>query len=237
MFVPIQDDNPLRHITRPVVTWVIIAICCIIYGLEASGMEHKVLASFAIVPLELLSVGVFGGAAMGPNDALAVPERYTLVSYMFLHGDIMHLTGNMLFLWVFGDNVEDALGHLRYALFYVFCGIAGGLAHAFMLPTSAIPLIGASGAIAGVITAYVLLYPKVLVWVLAFRFFPLRITAAFALGAWILTQFAMLAVPYVVPEANIGPISWWSHIGGIMAGAAALFVIGNPASGRGSASG
>lgn len=237
MFVPIHDDNPLRHITRPVVTWGIIAICCIIYGLEASGMEHKVLASFAIVPLELLRVGVFGGAAMGPNDALAVPERYTLVSYMFLHGDIMHLAGNMLFLWVFGDNVEDALGHLRYALFYVFCGIAGGLAHAFMLPSSAIPLIGASGAIAGVITAYVLLYPKVLVWVLAFRFFPLRISAAFALGAWILTQFAMLAVPYVVPEANIGPISWWSHIGGILAGAAALFAIGNPTSGPGSASG
>jgi membrane associated rhomboid family serine protease len=229
MFVPISDDNPLRNVHRPWVTWAIIAACCGIFLLQTTGMPHQVLASFAIVPAELFKVGVLGGPAFGPNDGIAVAERYTLVSYMFLHGDIMHLVGNMLFLWVFGDNVEDALGHLKYALFYVFCGVAGGLMHAVMLPGSGLPLIGASGAIAGVIAAYVILYPRVMVWVLAFRFFPLKITAAFALGAWILTQFAMLAVPYVMPGANIGPISWWSHIGGIVAGAAGLLLIGKPA--------
>jgi membrane associated rhomboid family serine protease len=235
MFVPVSDDNPLRHVHRPWVTWTIIALCCGIFVLQETGVPHRVLASFAIVPAELFKVGVLGGPAFGPNDALAVPERYTLVSYMFLHGDIMHLVGKMLFLWVFGDNVEDALGHLKYALFYVLCGIAGGLMHAVMLPGSGLPLIGASGAIAGVIAAYVILYPRVMVWVLAFRFIPLKITAAFALGAWILTQFAMLAVPYVMPGADIGPISWWSHIGGIVAGAAALLLMGLPARGHDSA--
>lgn len=225
MFVPIHDDNPLRNIRWPFVTWGIIALNCLIYLLESSGMPHKVLASFAVVPVELLRMGVLGGAAMGANDALAVPERYTLVSYMFLHGDILHLSGNLLFLWVFGDNVEDALGHLRYALFYVFCGVAGGLLHAVMLPASGIPLIGASGAIAGIVTAYVLLYPRVRVWVLVFRFIPLRIPAAFALGAWILTQFGMLLVPYLIPDTTMGPVAWWSHIGGIVAGGALLLAM------------
>ena len=92
---------------------------------------------------------------------------------MFLHGDILHLLSNMLFLWVFGDNVEDAMGHIKFLVFYLACGIAGGLAHALMLPASKLPLIGASGAVAGVIAAYLILHPRVMVWVLAFRFIPL----------------------------------------------------------------
>ena len=219
MFVPVYDDNPLRSIARPYVTWALIALTCLIFLMQTSPVGQHAAASFAVVPLELFRVGIFGGAAMGPHDAWPVPERYTLVSYMFLHGDIAHLIGNMAFLWVFGDNVEDALGHLKFALFYVVCGIAGGLAHAVMLPASPHPLIGASGAVAGVIVAYLILYPQVRVWVLAFRFIPLRITALFALGLWVASQFAMLAIPYIVPGAKIGPISWWAHIGGIVAGA------------------
>ena len=99
----------------------------------------------------------------------------------------------MLFLWVFGDNVEDAMGHFKFLVFYLLCGIAGGLAHAFMLPTSRLPLIGASGAVAGVIAAYLILHPRVRVWVLAFRFIPLRIAAAWVLGVWVVTQFVMVA--------------------------------------------
>ena len=112
-----------------------------------------------------------------------MPEGYTLLTYMFLHGDIFHLSSNMLFLWVFGDNVEDAMGHIKFLVFYLICGVAGGLAHAFMLPASKLPLIGASGAVAGVIAAYLILHPRVLVWVLAFRFIPLRISAAWVLGS------------------------------------------------------
>jgi membrane associated rhomboid family serine protease len=172
-------------------------------------------------------VGIFGGPANGIGDALAVPESFTLVTYMFLHGDPFHLLGNMLFLWVFGDNVEDALGHLRFLAFYLACGIFAGLVHAFVVEnwittSSGVPLIGASGAVAGVITAYLMLHPHVRVWVLAFRFIPLRISAMFALGAWILSQFVMLALP------NIGPVAWWAHIGGIVAGGVLVLFMRRP---------
>ena len=219
MFVPVHDDNPLRRISRPWVTWGLVALTCAIFLVQTLPEGRHVAASFAIVPAELFRVGLLGGAAMGTWDVWPIPERYTLFSYMFLHGDAAHLIGNMAFLWVFGDNVEDALGHLKFAFFYIACGIAGGIAHAVMLPASALPLIGASGAVAGVIVGYLILYPHVRVWVLAMRFIPLRITALLALGAWVVSQFAMLAIPYIVPGAKIGPVSWWAHIGGIVAGA------------------
>jgi membrane associated rhomboid family serine protease len=225
VFVPIYDDNPLRSIHRPIVNWLLILANIAVFALQTTAFSDRFAASFAIVPAELLRVGMFGGPALGPHDALPVPESYTLLSYMFLHGDIIHLVGNMLFLWVFGDNVEDALGHLRYLAFYVACGVAGGLAHTAILPTSDVPLIGASAAVAGVVTGYLLLYPRVLVWVLIFRFIPIRISAAFALGAWILTQIFMAAVPYFVPGAEIGPVAWWAHIGGILAGGLLVFVL------------
>jgi membrane associated rhomboid family serine protease len=222
MFVPIQDDNTLKSIPFQYVTVGLIAINAIVFAMQAGGLPQTVAASFAIVPRELLEVGLLGGPARGPYDAWAVPERYTLFAYMFFHGDIMHLLGNMLFLWVFGDNVEDAMGHLRFLAFYIICGVAAGLAHAAMLPGSSVPLIGASGAVAGVIAAYLLLHPNVRVWVLAFRVIPLRITAALALGAWILTQFAMLLLP------QQGPIAWWAHIGGLAAGAVLILFMRRP---------
>jgi hypothetical protein len=113
------------------------------------------IASFAIVPNELLGHGSIFGAPV-PNT-LGVPEQLTLLTYMFFHGDILRLASNMLFWWVFGDNVEDALGHLNFLIFYLACGIMGGLAQAFMMPTSTLPLIGASGAVAGVIAAFLML--------------------------------------------------------------------------------
>lgn len=228
MFVPIHDDNPLVRIHYPLVTWGLIAVNVIIFLAEAGGLSERVIASFAIVPNELVKVGVLGGAAHGPNDGLAIPERYTLLSYMFFHGDVLHLLGNMLFLWVFGDNVEDHLGHLRFLAFYIVCGIAGGLAHVAFAPGSDAPLIGASAAVAGVITGYLILYPHVRVWVLVMRVIPIRITAMFALGAWILTQLAMAALPYLVRGLQVGPVAWWAHIGGIVAGAILIFVLRRP---------
>ena len=218
MFVPVQDDNPLRSIRFQYVTVGLIIVNILVFLLEVSSLRHQQVASFALVPLELLKVGVLGGPAFGPNDAIAVPEPYTLLSYMFFHGDILHLTGNMLFLWVFGDNVEDAMGHSKFLVFYLACGIVAGLFHAMLLPASSIPLIGASGAVAGVIAAYLMLHPYVRVWVLAFRVIPLRITAALALGAWILTQVAMVVMAQLQIGAA-GPIAWWAHIGGLIAGA------------------
>ena len=229
MFVPIQDDNPLRSISFQYVTIGLIAVNIVVFLFEMSGLDQRVIASFAVIPLELLGPSLPGGAARGPLDALPVPEGATLLTYMFFHGDIMHLAGNMLFLWVFGDNVEDAMGHWKFLAFYLICGIAGGLAHALSadygfaalllkapavsMPAGQIPLIGASAAVAGVIAAYLMLHPHVRVWVLAFRFIPLRVSALLALGAWIATQFVMLIVP------DVGPVAWWAHIGGIVAGA------------------
>jgi hypothetical protein len=122
-----------------------------------------------------------------------VPEEATYITYAFLHGDIFHLGGNMLFLWVFGDNVEDALGHLRFLLFYLLCAAAGALMHGLLGPDSQVPLIGASGAVAGVVAAYLMLHPRVKVWILAFGRIPLRIPAYIALGLWILFQLVMIA--------------------------------------------
>jgi membrane associated rhomboid family serine protease len=131
----------------------------------------------------------------------------------------MHLIGNMLFLWVFGDNVEDALGHGRFLVFYLICGVAAALSHAAMLPESSDALIGASGAVSGVIAAYLMLHPRVGVWVLAFKFLPLKITAALALGIWIALQVVMVMLP------QVGPTAWWAHIGGLITGAILILVM------------
>ncbi len=225
MFVPVYDDNPLRSIRFQFVTFFLVAFNLVVFAFQLSGVQVSVLAGFGVVPLKLFGASLSGTPGVMPIQIAELPAWATLVTYMFFHGDIWHVGTNMLFLWVFGDNVEDAMGHLRYLFFYLACGIFAGAAHAAMQPTSAVPLIGASGAVAGVIAAYVLLFPRVMVWVLAFRIIPLHITAAFALGAWIVTQFVMVILPQSGPPM---PIAWWAHIGGLAAGAALVLVLRRP---------
>ncbi len=222
VFIPLSDDNPLRSIRFQWVTVGLIAANVATFIWQSGGLGQSAAASFALIPTELFQMHIIGGAAHGKYDSLAVPEGYTLLTYMFLHGDIFHLGSNMLFLWVFGDNVEDAMGHLKYLLFYLVCGVVGGLVHAVMLPTSPLPLIGASGAVAGVIAAYLILHPRVLVWVLVFRFIPLRISAAWVLGVWAVTQLVMV----LVSQPN--QIAWWAHIGGMAAGAILILFMRRP---------
>jgi membrane associated rhomboid family serine protease len=222
VFIPLSDDNPLRSIRFQWVTLFLIAANIAVFIWQKGGGGQTAAASFALIPSELFQVHILGGAAHGKYDSLAVPEGYTLLTYMFLHGDIIHLGSNMLFLWVFGDNVEDAMGHVKYLVFYIACGIAGALAHAYMLPTSPLPLIGASGAVAGVIAAYLLLHPRVLVWVLVFRIIPLKISAAWVLGAWVATQILMV----FINQPN--QIAWWAHIGGLAAGAILIVFLRRP---------
>ena len=233
MFVPLHDDNTLKSISRPWVTVLLILANVVVFGLQlAAGPGEaqscrSLAGSFAIIPSDLFGVRIFGGAARGACDALAVPEAVTLVTYAFMHGDPIHLVGNMLFLWVFGDNVEDAMGHARFLAFYLLSAAAGGLAHAVATDLwspgdAGIPLVGASGAVAGAIMAYLLLYPHVRVWVLAFRFIPLRISAMLALGAWVATQLVMLLLP------NVGPIAWWAHVGGMAAGGVLILFMRRP---------
>lgn len=227
MFVPISDDNPLRAIRLQWVTISLILVNVLVFFLQITPQGGLLASSFAVVPRELFQVGVFGGPAHGPYDTIAVPEPLTLVTYMFLHGDMWHLAGNMLFLWVFGDNVEDAVGHLKFIVFYLLCGIFAGLFHAWIIDVwspdgSSKALIGASGAVAGIISAYLLLHPQVRVWVVAFRIIPLNITAAWALGAWIASQLVMVLMP------DVGPVAWWAHIGGIIAGAVLIIFMRRP---------
>ena len=214
MFVPVHDANPLRSISFPTVTVGLIALNAALYlAVELNPQLAGFVASFAVIPADMTQVGLAIVPARGPLDALAVPEQFTLLTYMFLHANFLHFLGNMAFLWVFGDNVEDALGHVRFLLFYLICGVAGAMLHVMMLPTTAMPMIGASGAVSGVIGAYLLLYPRVLVWVLVMRVFPLRISAAAALGVWAVAQVIMAFLP------NPGFTAWWAHVGGLACGA------------------
>ncbi|MCB1485715.1 MAG: rhomboid family intramembrane serine protease [Hyphomicrobiaceae bacterium] len=223
MFVPLGDQNPIKRIRFQYVTVSLIAVNVLAYLLEAAGgVQDAAIASFAVVPSEFFQVIGVGGAAPDSSNAFAIPERATLLTYMFLHADPIHLLGNMLFLWVFGDNVEDAMGHVRFLVFYLVCGVLAGLTHALMMPDSSDALIGASGAVSGVIAAYLMLHPHVRVWVLAFKFIPLNITAAWALGLWILFQLAMVLIP------QVGPTAWWAHIGGLAAGALLLPLMKSP---------
>jgi membrane associated rhomboid family serine protease len=222
VFIPLSDDNPLRSIGFQWMTISLIAANVAVFLFQNVELGQTVAASFAVVPSELLQVGLFGGPAHGPFDRVNIPEGYTLLTYMFLHADVLHLASNMLFLWVFGDNVEDAMGHLKFLAFYILCGVAGGLAHAYMLPASKLPLIGASGAVAGVIAAYLILHPRVLVWVLAFRFIPLKISAAWVLGVWVATQLVMVLLNQ--PDQ----VAWWAHVGGMAAGAILILFMRRP---------
>ncbi|MBN8911596.1 MAG: rhomboid family intramembrane serine protease [Rhizobiales bacterium] len=220
MFVPLHDENTLKSIRFQWVTILLIALNVIVYFLETARLDEVAIAGFAIIPRELFDTSLLPipVETVGPQ----VPERLTLLTYMFFHGDILHLAGNMLFLWVFGDNVEDAMGHIKFLVFYLACGVFAGLVHAWIDPTSEIPLIGASGAVAGVIAAYLVLHPRVRVWVLALKAIPLRISAAFALGLWILMQVVMVLLP------QVGPVAWWAHIGGLIAGAVLVVFLRRP---------
>jgi membrane associated rhomboid family serine protease len=153
----------------------------------------------------------------------AVPEAATLITYAFLHADWLHLVGNMLFLWVFGDNIEDAMGHIRYLVFYMACAILAGLAHSMMNADSTAPLIGASGAVAGIVGAYLVLHPHVRLFVLLLGKIPLRLSAMWVLGAWAVFQVFNLAV-----STSEDLVAWWAHIGGLVVGALLIVPLRRP---------
>ena len=214
MFVPLHDINPLRRIRAPVVTYTLIAACTVIFVLFQSVDAEYAALGFGVIPAE------FRLGAL-PTIA-AIPEPLTFITYTFVHGGWMHLIGNMLFLWVFGDNVEDAMGHGRFLGFYMVAGSAGALAHAASAPYSGVPLVGASGAIAGVVAAYVILHPCVKVWVLLLARLPLKISAMWAIAGWVVFQIGGVLLDTERDTA------WWAHIGGFAAGALLIPVMRRP---------
>lgn len=217
MFIPLHDANALKYIKVQYVTIGLI-VANVAVWLVTGLASTQAFSDAAVVGLGYIPAVVFNFADLEPGLVL-VPEDATYITYAFLHGDFMHLASNMLFLWVFGDNVEDALGHFRFLVFYLLCAAAGALVHGLVQPDSEAPLIGASGAISGVVAAYFLLHPKVRVWVLVFFRIPLPLPAVIPLAFWIVQQFYML-----LADGDSG-VSWGAHVGGILAGAVLVLVL------------
>ena len=210
--IPLRDDNPTS--ITPFVTYAFIAACVLAFlwqmSLGDKGFEAAVLA-LGVTPAILL------GDARLPPELYLVPPVATVFSSMFLHGGFMHLAGNMLYLWIFGNNVEDSMGHVRFVIFYLLCGIAAVLAQAWPNPDSTIPMIGASGAISGVLGAYLLLFPRAHVLVLIplgmfSRMVPLP--AMVVLGFWFVLQLISTALS----DASQGGVAFGAHIGGFVTG-------------------
>lgn len=194
---PIRDDNP--QILTPFVTYGIIGLnvlaWVVVQGFGSDPALARSICTLGLIPGELLQTVPAGTRfQVGPGTACVLGDSsawYTTVSSMFLHGGWFHIIGNMWFLWIFGDNVEDAMGHLRFAIFYLLCGLAAAAAQIVSNPESAVPMVGASGAIGGVMGAYVLLYPRVHVHMLVFLGFlvtTIAVPAVLMLGYWLLLQ-------------------------------------------------
>ena len=209
--VPLYDDNPTTR--DPVVTYLLIGLCvgAFLWQLQFEPREETaVLYTYGMVPARLFGL-------WHPRALQVVPAWMTLVTSMFLHGGWFHLIGNMLFLWVFGNNIEDALGRGRFLFFYLCCGVVAALTQALSSYGSHVPMVGASGAIAGVLGAYLLLYPSanvhVFVWILIF-FRIVNIPAWILLGLW----FAMQLLSGLARPSGTPGVAFWAHVGGFVSG-------------------
>ncbi|MFQ5398304.1 MAG: rhomboid family intramembrane serine protease [Anaerolineae bacterium] len=208
--IPISDNQPRRR--TPIVTYLLIGLNMYLFLVQLSqgpAMEAFVYR-WGVVPARL--------AQWAQHPVVLI----TLVTSMFLHGGWLHLLGNMLYLWIFGDNVEDRLGHGRFLLFYLAGGVAAGLVQAFFTAGSPLPAIGASGAVAAVLGAYMVLYPAARVHVLIplfFWFTTVSVPAVFALGLWFISQFFNGLFSLGMTAAYAGGVAWWAHVGGFIMGA------------------
>lgn len=230
---PIGDDNSDRRI-QPIVNYSFIGINILVFLLlQQLGSNDAFTYAFSLVPREITTgidlTGVqiirdsLGNTGEIQHYATPLPVYFNFLSSMFMHGDIMHIFGNMLFLFVFGDNLENLLGHIRYAIFYVVCGCAAAVAQIVMDTGSIIPMLGASGAISGVLGGYLLMFPNRQVRALIFNFVT-TVPAFVALGIWIAYQ---IVVGYLSPSGG-GGVAYAAHIGGFVAGLALIkvFAIG-----------
>jgi len=229
---PLKDDVPSR--TTPVVTCGLIALNVMVFlyqvSLQGEGSPEGVRAARAFIfEFGLIPCRLTGACAPG---ASLLPPALTVLTSMFLHGGLLHVGGNMLYLWIFGDNVEDTLGHGRFMVFYLACGAAAAAAQTALSAASSVPMIGASGAVSGVLGAYLLLFPRAnVLTAVVFGFFVrlVRIPAVLMLGLWFLVQFlgGLVAWGGAVSrgEAAGGETAWFAHLGGFLAGMALLFVL------------
>ncbi|MDA1162861.1 MAG: rhomboid family intramembrane serine protease [Planctomycetota bacterium] len=242
--LPLRDNIPSR--TTPVVNYLMIAICSLVFFEQVNREpgEPSLVEQYGMIPARVSDSGAtvkivesrhvetpFGIQTTElerPLAPSAVPPWTTLLTCVFLHGGWMHFFGNMWFLWIFGDNVEDRYGHLGYLIFYLFCGVAASATHFAASPTSIVPTIGASGAIAGVMGAYMLLYPRARVLTLVplvVFLHVISVPAPLFLGIWFLLQFYQGAVASA--SAGAAGVAWWAHIGGFVAGLVLTWLLGS----------
>lgn len=219
--IPLRDDNPSRN--APVVTVALLVAVALVFlwqlSLGPAGSEAAVYA-FGLVP------GVLLGEHRLPDSVAVVPPVTTILTSMFLHGGWLHLIGNMLYLWIYGDNVEDSMGRAKFLVFYLLCGVAAALAQALPDPHSTVPMIGASGAISGVLGAYLLLFPhaRILVVIpLGFFLHTTQLRAGVVLVWWFVLQFVSGAF-----ATGTGGVAFRAHVGGFVAGLALVAVFKRP---------
>ncbi len=212
--IPLRDANPRS--TRPMITVLLIVANVVVFLYQfslGSGAGQQLIYTFGMIPARIPEL--FAG-----HDVTVRQAIWPLLTSIFLHGGWLHLIGNLWFLWVFGDNVEDYLGHFKYLLFYLLCGVGAGVVHALANLGSTVPAVGASGAISGVLGAYIVLYPRARVVTLVplvFFFFTVQLPAVVVLGYWFLIQF--LSGLSEVGTRHLGGVAWWAHIGGFVLGA------------------
>jgi len=216
--IPLHDDNPTT--IPPIVTVGIIILCAAVFLWQLTlspTAEQIAVYSYGVVPALLV------GGETRPSELVQIPAWLPVLTSMFLHGGWLHIIGNMLYLWIFGNNIEDAMGHVRFVIFYLLCGTVAALTQSYLSVHSDAPMIGASGAIAGVLGAYAVLYPRahVLVLVPLGFFFPvMRLPALLVLGFWFVLQFLQGST---APSGE-GGVAYWAHIGGFVAGVLLIFV-------------
>lgn len=205
--IPLKDENPTETFSFCTIVLIAANVVVFLYELSLAQAIDPFVKRMAVIPYEIGQSGLSR-------------EFPTLLTSMFLHGGPLHLIGNMLYLWIFGNNVEDAMGHVRFVLFYLLCGIAAALTHIVLNASSEVPVIGASGAISGVLGAYLILYPRARVLVLVPVFFFIRIIrvpAFVVLGFWIVLQIVQ-GIPSLVVAERTGGVAWFAHVGGFCAG-------------------
>ncbi|MDA8079958.1 MAG: rhomboid family intramembrane serine protease [Nitrospiraceae bacterium] len=207
--IPFKDDNPSR--TVPFVTFVNIAVNIAVFLLEILSPRDSqdIVYAYGAIPRNIITF----------TSDQPLPAVMTVFTSMFMHGGIMHLGGNMLYFWIFGNNIEDELGHLKFIFFYLFCGVVAAYSHALTSPGSLVPMIGASGAISGVLGAYLILFPSARVHTIVFFGFfiqVIRVPALIVIGFWAIIQLVSGLVSQGV--LHQGGTAWFAHVGGFLAG-------------------
>jgi len=211
--IPLKDKNPTQRVPVVNIALIVANIAVFLYEVSLGPRIGQFFLTFGVVPSDIVESFTSGRFRIG-----AVSPFFTS---MFLHGGWLHLAGNMLYLWVFGDNVEDKLGHGRYLVFYLVCGLAASLLHVFIAPSSSMPTVGASGAISGVLGAYLLMFPRARVLTVIPIFFFLQfaeLPALVVLGFWFVMQFFNGLISLGYETGGMGGVAWWAHVGGFVAG-------------------